>query len=385
MAKCEQIGRGNVLTAARLLRYRSVTGSFYNLYPLNTRCMMTNLTRASDELFRRPADERFETLDELHHHCQQAKQQSRRLKEPADEFCPVVDDGRLMLRINGHQPHRLNDWSFGQLVGLAGVAKETVNRLQSTTAAQVLTETLHQRLDGETELQALVHDAALIRAINGERYKPLWNADLLSMTREFATDFTPPQKGMNGGTGLYAGQQDLFVFLIDPNGWVEINGEAFAPGFYCWNSEVGARTVGVSTFWFQSVCANHVIWDATDVTEVVRRHTGKASKSLAAIRDVIEALVAKRDQRKDGFAKVIAKAMETTYGTDIEDVQKLLAKAGFTRALAKKAAELAQQSGRFTIWSVVDALTQLSRDAKFAGSRTDADQKASSLLALAAA
>ena len=62
---------------------------------------------------------------------------------------------------------------------------------------------------------------------------------------------------MNGATGLYCGEQDLFVFLIDPVGWAEIDGEAFAPGFFVWNSEVGKRSVGIQTFWFQQVCANH--------------------------------------------------------------------------------------------------------------------------------
>jgi hypothetical protein len=51
--------------------------------------------------------------------------------------------------------------------------------------------------------------------------------------------------------------------------------------------------------------------------------------------------------------------------------------------MAQKAAEMARQRGRFTLWAVVDALTQLAREAKFAANRTEADQKASSLLALA--
>jgi hypothetical protein len=75
--------------------------------------------------------------------------------------------------------------------------------------------------------------------------------------------------------------------------------------------------------------------------------------------------------------------METAYGQDAEDVQKLLNQAGFTRSLARRAAELASQKGRFTLWSVVDALTQLARELKYAGDRADADQKASGLLALA--
>lgn len=346
---------------------------------------MANLMQASRELYRRSPDERFENLIELHRYCQESKDRCSRIKEPSDEFKPVCHESSLALKINGHEPARLNDWSFGQVCSLAGVTKDTLNRLQPDTASRVLSETLAQRTDNETELQALVADGSLIRAINGEKYKRLWNADLVAMLREFATDFTPPQQGAGGATGLYAGEQDMFCFMIDPGGWTEIGGEAFAPGFFVWNSEVGRRTVGVSTFWFQAVCQNHIVWDAIDVTEFTRKHTGRVSASLAEIRDRIEALVEKRDARRDGFAQLIAKAMETRYGDDAEEVQKLLAKAGFTQQLAKRAAEVAQRQGRFTIWSVVDALTQIARETKFAGSRAEADQQASSLLALVAA
>lgn len=346
---------------------------------------MTQLLHASRELFRRPPDERFETLADLARHCQDVKERSHRLKEPGTEFRPVFHDGHVALQVNGHAPCRLNDWSFSQLCSIASAAKDTVNRLRPETAARVLAETLSQRTHEETELQALVLDNAIVRAVNGEQYRRLWNADLLAMLQEFATDFTPPQKGFNGATGLYASEQDMFCFMIDPAGWTEIGGEAFAPGFFVWNSEVGKRTVGISTFWFQAVCANHIVWDAIDVTEVARKHTGRVRESLADIRAVIEALVEKRDARRDGFAKIIAKAMETRYGEDADDVQALLAKAGFTQALAKRASEIARQKGSFTLWSVVDALTQLARECKFAGARTDAEEKASAMLGLAAA
>ena len=52
--------------------------------------------------------------------------------------------------------------------------------------------------------------------------------------------------------------------------------------------------------------------------------------------------------------------------------------------MAKKAIEIAQQQGRFTIFALVDALTRLSGELKNAGDRTDADQKAAQLLAIAA-
>ena len=194
----------------------------------------------------------------------------------------------------------------------------------------------------------------------------------------------PPPKGAGDATGLYGGEQDMFCFLIDPAGWTEIGGEAFAPGFFVWNSEVGSRTVGIQTFWFEAVCQNHIVWDAVEVVEFTRKHTANVRDSLSEIRRIIEALVKKRDERRDGFVKVIAKAMETKLGDNAEEVAKFLARSGIARTLAKKAVEIAEQRGSYSIFSLVDALTRIDGTLAYAGDRTAADQKASSLLALAA-
>ena len=51
--------------------------------------------------------------------------------------------------------------------------------------------------------------------------------------------------------------------------------------------------------------------------------------------------------------------------------------------LPKNALGIAEAEGRLTIFAVVDALTRLAGRMKNAGDRTDVDEKASSLLALA--
>ncbi|MBE7508234.1 MAG: DUF932 domain-containing protein [Planctomycetia bacterium] len=341
---------------------------------------MQNLTRAHDELYLRGPDERFDTLSDLWRHCQEEKERSvdrwhppQAIKvEPAGSRCRVVlgEDGNF----------NMNEWSFSQLCRLAGVNKDTLNRVSAATASQIFFETLPP--DGKP-LQALTVEDT-VRAIHGAAYTRLYNCDLLSMVREFATDFQPPQTAATGGTGLYCGEQDMFVFLIDPAGWTEIDGEAFAPGFFLWNSEVGRRSVGVQTFWFQAVCANHIVWDAVEIVEFTRKHTANVHECFGQIREIIGRLVEKRDQRRDGFVATIRKAMETTLGRSADDVLKVLAKQGIPRAAAKEAVEIAAQRGRFTIFCVVDALTRLAGKIKHAGDRTEADERASALLALAA-
>lgn len=51
--------------------------------------------------------------------------------------------------------------------------------------------------------------------------------------------------------------------------------------------------------------------------------------------------------------------------------------------LAKQAVEIAAQQGRFTIFSLVDALTRLTQRVQWIGDRAEVDAKAASLLALA--
>ena len=64
-----------------------------------------------------------------------------------------------------------------------------------------------------------------VRSIHGASYTRLFDSDLLDVVRNTADGFTPPPKGINGATGLYAGQQDMFAFLIDDSAWVDIGGE----------------------------------------------------------------------------------------------------------------------------------------------------------------
>ncbi|MGC3971637.1 MAG: DUF932 domain-containing protein [Pirellulales bacterium] len=340
---------------------------------------MTNLTRASNELFKRPPDERYESLQALADFCRQQKQGSQDRWHAPATVSVLADNFTLKVNAGNDGSFLCNDWSFSQLCRMAGVAKDTVNRLSASTASLVLGETLPM---GQKPVQLLT-EGDTIRSIHGTQYTRLWNLDLVNVLKEFATDFQPPQKGMNGATGLYASDRDMFGFLIDPLGWAEIDGEAFAPGFFIWNSEVGCRTLGIQTFWFQAVCQNHIVWDATDVVEWTRKHTAKVGDGLSEVRRIIAGLVEKRDQRKDGFYRVIKKAMEAKLGDDADNVLKELTKKGFTRSVAKRASEIAKQSGRFTIFSIVDALTRISQDTGFVGDRTEADQKASTLLRLA--
>jgi hypothetical protein len=339
---------------------------------------MTTLTRAHRELYRRGPDESFGTLQELHNHCRQVRQQSTDQWQLPQTLLPTVHGGELQVTLEKGEAAGFNDWSFSQLCRLSGISKETVNRFHPETATLAFRDTLPH---ADKPVQLLT-TAQTVRSVHGVSYTRLWNAELIETIRDVATDFQPPQTAYNGGTGLYCGEQDMFCFLIDPTGWIEIDGEAFAPGFFVWNSEVGRRSLGLQTFWFQKVCQNHIVWDAVQVVEFSRKHTANVRDGLLEIRRHIEALVAKRDLRRDKFAEVLQKAMHTRLGSDAEETAKELAKHGIPQHSIKDALEIARAQGGFTIFSLVDALTRLTQRVTFAADRAEADAKAARLLSL---
>ena len=342
---------------------------------------MQNLMRASRELFRRTPDETFPSLDTLVGFCRRQREESLdHWLAPTALWTKPEGIGRLLLAGGEDQQFRMNDWSFGQLCRLAGVTKETVNRLTPETASRVFTETLP---GGDKPLQVFAAGNQA-RSIHGASYTRLYNAELLETVLDVADGFEPAPQGFNGGTGLYCGEQDMFAFLIDPTGWTDIGGESFAPGFFLWNSEVGRRSLGIETFWFQAICQNHIVWDAIEVVEFSRKHTVNVREAFDDIRRIVHTLATKRDQRRDAFARAIERAMQTKLGDDIDEVRAALTKQGVSRALAREAVGLAQKQGRFTVFAMVDALTKLSRHLVNAGDRTEVDQQAGKLLTLAA-
>ena len=340
---------------------------------------MVTLKQASKELFRRTPDETFQSFDGLLAHCRQQREDSHDVWQMPQALDPHLAAETVSVKVNGYADVRLNDWSFSQFCKLAHVSKETLNRLSPETASRVLTETLPA---SEKPMQLLT-SGETIRSMHGVAYTRLWNADLLDVVAEYTSDFQAPQKAAGGGTGLYCGEQDLFAFLIDPSGWAEIDGEAFAPGFFIWNSEVGRRSLGIQTFWFQAVCANHIVWDATEVVEFTRKHTANVFQGLEEIRRIIESLVAKRDARRDSFVKVMRQAMSTRLGETSEEIEKILTNGKIPKALIAEALDLAQATGKFTIFSLVNSLTRSSQTVRYAGDRTELDSRIGALLQLA--
>src|SRR5687767_3557304 len=113
---------------------------------------MANLTAAHQELFRRAPDECFESLELLHDHCRQQHGRSADVWQKPEEVRLSHD---MTLMVGDNPDVTLNDWSFSQLCRMAGVSKDTINRLSNKTASRALEETLPR---SDKPLQLLTMD-----------------------------------------------------------------------------------------------------------------------------------------------------------------------------------------------------------------------------------
>ena len=154
---------------------------------------MATLTRAHQELFRRTPDECFPSFDSLYKKCADDHIASDDLwSRPQD----VEISHDLTLRIDGSSAFNLTDWSFSQLCRMAGVSRDTINRLSAKTASLAFAETLPH---SDKPLQLLT-TGEHIRSIHGASYTRLWNVELLDMIKEYAFYFQPPQVAMDGSS-----------------------------------------------------------------------------------------------------------------------------------------------------------------------------------------
>lgn len=342
--------------------------------------MSSNLMLASAQCFNRPDDHRFETLDDMAAMLKLQHDRSKRELVSSKRWKVAESSAGLrMVDAETQQGHDLTAYSLGQLATFAKIPTAVLGRLTNETASRALNESLSLTMVDQHKdysLLSYTNGSSRLRAINSDRYATVPNYRVVEALRQY-DDLSRPQKAFNGATGLYAGDRDMFAFLVDPTGWFEVNGEWFTRGVCVWNSEVGARSFGVQTFYFQRVCCNHIIWGADQTTKFRRRHIGKdiVTECLNTMNDMIES---SRRQAPDGFAAVVKAAMEA--GVDADKAAAILATKGLSKQLAQAAIESADKDGHLTVWALVDAITRLAREESYTAERMDVDRIGASLL-----
>ena len=137
-------------------------------------------------------------------------------------------------------------------------------------------------------------------------------------------------------TTLYASDRDVFLFLVDDLNPIEAgrlpdgSPDLFFRGFYCWNSEVGAETLGIASFYLRAVCQNRNLWGVEDFEEITIRHSKYAASRFAC--EAEPALTSFANSSPMPFVNGIKAARERIVARTDEERTTFLRKRGFSKA-----------------------------------------------------
>ena len=348
---------------------------------------MSNLHAAHREWASRPADERYPNFLTLHADALRDKRLSKEAGISGDRIRVEARRDDVWLRC-GAQGAPLTEWAFGQVARVAGAPPGYLATLSPTTAAAALNEGLDATRGGRGDYQALVRGGKIC-ALNGPRYSRVYDADVLDMVAPL-TDRgwrPPPALARHGSpnAGLYRGQRDMFTFLVNEEHRVDDGTEGgLGRGFFLWNSEVGARSFGISTFLYRYVCGNHIVWGATDVVESRLRHVGSIGHRARA--EVHMHLSAWAQASTAEVEAQISTAQRVVLGKGKDEVVRATVRAtGLPQSTVSSAWDGASQWVEVdgtpdTAWGMAQALTRYSQSSSWTSDRVEIDQKAGQLL-----
>lgn len=192
-------------------------------------------------------------------------------------------------------------------------------------------------------------------------------------------------------TTLYASDRDVFLFLVDDINPIEAgklpdgSPDLYFRGFYCWNSEVGAKTLGKASFYLRAVCQNRNFWGVEDFEEITIRHSKYAASRFA--HEAAPALTNFANSSPMPFINGIKASRERIVARSDEDRTGFLRKQGFNRAETSKIIEtVLNEEGRKpeSLFDFVQGITAVARDKQHQDARLDMEGKAKKLLDRAA-
>lgn len=366
--------------------------------------------RVSSEWFSRPDDERYLNLTDLYDALRRRTEhaQIRTLESRAVKVDASRDNAeRLALIVPGRdEPVVPTHWSFGQLCSLVGAPSSYMRQLPAPLAAINLQ---HGLLSHRAELvKTLEADDGRVelRAVTGPDYGRIWDHELVAAVMKIAGNGTGDTRWKVPGvldwktmthnpfvditkdtTTLYASDRDVFLFLVDDTHPIEAgrlpNGspDLYFRGVYCWNSEVGSKTLGIASFYLRAVCMNRNLWGFENFEEITIRHSKFAAQRFA--HEAAPALKSFADSSPAPFIAGIKAARERIVARTDEDRESFLRRGGFSKSDTTKIIEtvLAEENRKpESIFDFVQGVTALARTKSHQDARLELEGKAKCLM-----
>ena len=370
--------------------------------------------RVSSEWFSRPDDERFLSLGELANVVRGCSERSHtRIVETALIHVEAKrsEPERLALMLPGAEaPVAPTHWSFGQLASQVGAPAAYLRQLPAPLAAINLQYGLTSNRVGRIKTFETDNGRVELRAVTGPDYGRIHDHELVDAVQRIAGNgkgdtrwkvpgvldwstgvYNPRIDITKDTTTLYASDRDVFLFLVDDLNPIEAgrlsdgSPDLYFRGFYCWNSEVGARTLGMASFYLRAVCQNRNLWGVEDFEEITIRHSKYAAARFA--HEAAPALLNFANSSPQPFINGVKAARERIVARTDEDRQDFLRKQGFSKAETGKIIEtVLAEEGRppNSIFDFVQGITAVARDKPHQDARLDMEARAKKLLDRAA-
>src|SRR6516225_4194754 len=370
--------------------------------------------RVSSEWFGRPADERYLSLSELFSSVRGRAERSRtRTAESAAIRVEASRDDaeRLTLLLPGEEvPLAPTHWSFGQLTTMIGAPSTYLRQLPAPLAAINLQYGLTSHRAELIKTLEVEEGRVELRAVTGPDYGRIFDHELVSAVQRIAGNGTGdtrwkipgvldwstgvynPRVGITQDTTtLYASDRDVFLFLVDDLNPIEAgrlpdgSPDLYFRGFYCWNSEVGAKTLGIASFYLRAVCQNRNLWGVEDFEEITIRHSKYAASRFA--HEAAPALTRFANSSPMPFVNGIRAARERIVARTDDERTEFLRKRGFGKSETAKIIEVVlAEEGRKpeSIFDFVQGITAVARDKPHQDARLDLEARAKKLFDRAA-
>lgn len=355
--------------------------------------MPQNLYEAHRQWANRPADERFADLDSLLLYTQERRSESTEdIRRLSSMKIDTTSDGGII--VNGSKsPAYFSNWAFGQLCRYLGAPAGYLRMLTHDLARDCLQYGLSS--SGE-ECKLLIRDYSQHKGDHRERYASaftsatygrIWDSDVVESLMgaiDGSSWHVPKPKNGNKSrsSGLYASDHDVFAFFVNDENPVEVGNARLGKGFFCWNSETGASTFGLTTFLYNYVCDNHIVWGAEQVQGLKIIHKSQAPERF--YRDAIPILNRFVENRAfdDSIKTMAGKAMLCRIGDNLEEVLNWFKDKPFTKSEIRNGWIVGTAEGEdvTSLWGIVQGLTASAKDLLFADRKVDLERRAGALL-----
>jgi hypothetical protein len=144
---------------------------------------------------------------------------------------------------------------------------------------------------------------------------------------------------------------------------------------------VGAKTLGMASFYLRAVCQNRNLWGVEDFEEITIRHSKYAAARFA--HEAAPALTRFANSSPMPFVKGIKAAREKIVARTDEDRNEFLRKRGFSKTeMAKIIETVLAEEGRKpeSVFDFVQGITAIARDKTHQDARLDLEARARKLL-----